>query len=136
MVLGALFLGLGSRIVMRLLAVSIARDPAFSLGGTLEIVAYGAIVGAVSGAAFALGRPVMPGRWWVQGLMLAALAYAGTIATLPEHIADTTRPFADQMRLVLALFGLCFLLFGLVVARVSSRGSSPAPEAAPAAPPE
>jgi len=134
--LGALFLGLGGRIVMRLLAMSIERDPIFSLGGTLDVVAYGAIVGTVSGAAFSLCRPLMPRRWSFQGLIVAALAYTGTIATLPAHITDTARPFADQMTLVLTLFGLCFLLFGLTMARVSSRGPSPVPVAAPAAPRE
>jgi len=132
--LGALFLGLGGRIIMRLLAMSIARDPVFSLGGTLDIVAFGAIVGTVSGAAFSLCRPLMPMRWSLQGSIVAALAYAGTIATLPAHIADTARPFADQMTLVLTLFGLCFLLFGLTMARVSSLGSSPAPGAGQAEP--
>ncbi|HEU0311140.1 MAG TPA: hypothetical protein VFR36_07985 [Sphingomicrobium sp.] len=117
--LGALFMGLGGRIVMRLLANIIARDPAFSIGGSLEVIAYGAIIGAVSGSAFFLCRPILPGRWWTQGVALAGLAYAGTVATLPAHIADTARPFAGQMTLVLLLFGLCFLLFGFVIARFS-----------------
>ncbi|HUE79517.1 MAG TPA: hypothetical protein VMN38_07790 [Sphingomicrobium sp.] len=134
--LGALFLGVGGRIVMRLLAIMISRDPAFSIGGTFEVATYGAIVGSVSGAAFALCRPILPGRWWAQGAMLAALAYAGTIATLPAHIADTARPFAGQMTTVLLLFGFCFALFGLAMARLSSSGTSPAPADAPAAPPE
>lgn len=134
--LGAILLGFGGRIVMRMLAITIAREPAFSLGGTIEVVAYGAIVGTISGAAFALFRPVLPRRWWAQGVILAALSCAGTIAALPTHIADTARPFADRMPLVLALFGLCFLTFGLATARVSSRGSSQAPEAVPAAPRE
>ncbi len=134
--LGALILGLGGRIMMRLLAVMIERDPAFSLGGSLEVVAYGAIVGAVSGAVFALLRPIMSWGWLTQGILLATLTYFGTIATLPAHIAETARPFAGQMPFVLLLFGLCFTAFGLTMARVSSRGSNPAPEAAPIAPRE
>lgn len=126
MVAGALCLGLGGRLVMRLLATMTSRDPAFSAGGTLEVVAYGAIVGTVSGAAFGLCRPIMPRRRWVRGFILSALAYAGTIATLPAHIADTARPFAGQMPIVLALFGLCFLAFGLAMARLSFPTSSPA----------
>jgi hypothetical protein len=134
--LGAVLLGFGGRIVMRTLAITLPRDPAFSLGGTLEVVAYGAIVGAVSGAAYSLFRPAFSGRWWAQGVILAALSYAGTIATLPAHIADTARPFADRMALVLTLFGLCFLAFGLATARISFRASSPASEAVPASPRE
>jgi hypothetical protein len=134
--LGALILGLGGRMVMRLLALTIDRDPSFSLGGTAEIVAYGSIVGFMSAALLAIARPILPRRWPIRGLILAALGYAGTIATLPAHIADTARPFADRMPLVMALFGLCFLLFGLALARLNSLWSSPAPAAAPAVPPE
>ncbi len=121
---------------MRLLAMMIMRDTAFSLAGSLEIVAYGAIVGAVSGAVFAAVRSSLPESWPIQGVLLAALAYAGTIATLPAHIADTAKPFAGLMPVVLLLFGLCFLLFGLATARLSSLGSNPAPAAAPASPPD
>ena len=46
--LGALILGLGGRIVMRLLAMMIARDATFSMAGSLEVIAYGAIVGAAA----------------------------------------------------------------------------------------
>lgn len=135
-VLGALVLGLGGRIVMRLLALAVGRGPAFSLGGTTEVVAYGAIVGVISAALFAMARAILPRRWPIQGLILAGLSYGGTIGTLPAHIAQTARPFADRMPLVLTLFGLCFLLFGLALARFSSLSSSPVPAASPAAPPE
>lgn len=103
---------------MRLLALLIARDGVFSVGGSLEVIAYGAIVGCVSGAAFAALRPYVRGPWWVQGIVLGVVTFAGTIVTLPAHIADTARPFAGQMAIVLALFGLCFALFGLAIARL------------------
>ena len=136
MVLGALVLGLGGRLVMRILALAIARDPLFSIGGSLEVIAYGAIIGMASGAVFVLAHPILPERWWIAGMIMAAVTYAGTILTLPAHIADTARPFASMMPAVLALFGMCFLVFGLAMARLSSLWSSPAQEAAPAAPRE
>ena len=135
-VLGALALGLGGRMVMRLLALAIGRGPAFSIGGTAEVVAYGAIVGVMSAALFAMARPILPRRWPVQGLILAAFSFGGTVATLPTHIAETARPFTDRMPLVLTLFGICFLLFGLALARFSSLWSNPAPAGAAAVPPE
>ena len=134
--LGALILGLGGRIVMRLLAMMIARDATFSMAGSLEVIAYGAIVGAVSGAIFSVTRSNLPTPWPIQGILLATLSYAGTIATLPAHIADTARPFAGRMPIVLLLFGLCFLLFGLATAYFNSLWSSPATAAAPVSPPE
>jgi len=133
--LGALFIGLGGRMAMRILAVAIAREPAFTIGGSLKVIAYGAIVGLVSGGAFALARPILPERNWIAGLLQATITYAGTILTLPAHIAETARPFADRMPVVLLLFGLCFLLFGLAMAYFNYLWSSPAQAAAPAAPP-
>ena len=103
---------------MRLLALLITRDGVFSVGGSLEVIAYGAIVGGVSGAAFAALRSYVPARWWIQGFALAALSFAGTIATPPAHISETARPFAGHMNIVYALFGLCFALFGLALARL------------------
>ena len=64
------------------------------------------------------------------------MAYPVTIATLPAHIAETARPFADRMPVVLLMFGLCFLIFGLAMARISFRASSRAQVAAQAVPPE
>ena len=118
--LGALIIGIGGRLVMRLLALSIDREPAFSLGGSLEVAAYGAIVGAVAGLVLALFAPRLPGRWWQTGLAAGLLTYLGTIATLPAHIAETARPFSGHMTLVHGLFGLAFVLFGLALARVTA----------------
>lgn len=133
--LGTLLLGLAGRTVMRLLAHVIDRAPVFSVGGTVEVMAYGTIVGSVSGAGFTVVR-LLPLRWQARGILLAALSYAGTIATLPAHIADTARPFAERMPVVYALFGLCFLSFGLALAWTSCLWSSPGPAAAPDAPRE
>lgn len=118
--LGTLIIGLGGRLVMRLLALAIGRDPVFSLGGSVEVAAYGAIVGGVSGLILGFFAPHIRGRWWTTGVATGLLAYFGTIATLPAHIAETARPFSGQMTLVHGLFGVAFLLFGLALARFTA----------------
>lgn len=118
---------------MRLLANTIGLDPAFSILGTLEVLAYGSLVGATVGAALSFTAPKMRGHWPVRGLAIALLSFGGTVLTLPDHIAVTVRPFADHMLLVLTLFGCCFLAFGLAMGWLNWRLSSPATGADPAA---
>ena len=118
---GAVILGGGGRIVMRLLAHSIDRPGVFSLGGSLEVVAYGAIVGAAGGVLAAFVR-LLPLGFSARAAAIGLLTYAGTLLTLPDHIADTARPFADRMMLVHALFGATFLLYAVALEVLSGKG--------------
>jgi hypothetical protein len=120
--LGAVILGGGGRAVMRVLALSIGNPAVFSLGGSLEVVLYGAIVGLAGGFVAALAAPALRRHPLAGGVLLGLLVYAGAVATLPAHIAATARPFAAHMPLVWSLFGLCFLLWGLAVGRFARRG--------------
>lgn len=120
--LGALFVGLGGRAAMRLLALRIGHEGVFSLDGSAEIVLYGTIVGAAGGAAIALLEPWLRARWFFAGPLFGLALYAGTVFTLPAHIADTARPFAEIMPLVWLLFGLCFLGWGLVMGKIAGKG--------------
>lgn len=119
--LGAILLGAGGRIIMRLLTLHDGREPGFSLGGSAEIVAYGAIVGLLSGAAYG----ALPGRWkkhWVLvGAAWGGLSYLAALLTLPAHIAQTAAPFRDIMVFVHLAFGGSFLAFGLALARLRRR---------------
>src|SRR5439155_1317667 len=72
---GALFLGAGGRLVMRLFALATGRFPTFSVHGTLNVVLAGAIAGAVGGLIlFALAR-WLPERPWLRGLTFSAVCY-------------------------------------------------------------
>lgn len=119
--LGAVLIGGGGRVVMRLLTSLDGREAGFSLGGTAEIVVCGALVGAggslVHAALQRLGWPRL-----VLGVSVGALTFAGTILTLPGHIAATAQPFRSAMPLVLALFGACFLAYGLALAAARPGG--------------
>lgn len=114
-VLGALFIGGGGRVVMRILAHADGRDPGFSAGGTAEILIYGALAGGAGALAYMALRKI---RWpWpVLGLAVSIVTFAGTLLTLPPHIAATAEPFRGMMPIVLCLFGACFLAFGLSLA--------------------
>ena len=105
---------------MRLLALSVDRPVGFSSGGTLEIVGYGALVGLAGGVIKFASKSV--GEGLRGGILVGLITYGLAIGTLPDHIADTARPFADRMWLVHMLFGATFLAFGIALAKAA--GSS------------
>lgn len=118
--IGAVVLGVTSRLFMRLLTFYDGRQPGFSLGGSAEILAYGAIVGAVSGVIIAMTFRSGLARSRLRGFGWGLAIYAVTVLTLPAHIAQTAAPFAAIMPFVHAGFLVIFLLFGYFLIRFIS----------------
>jgi hypothetical protein len=83
-VVAGVMLGLAARVVMRLVALESGLDPGFSLGGSLEVMAFGGLVGAPAAAAFLIvrGRLLVAG-WWPGLVFGAALFVALTLAQPP-----------------------------------------------------
>ena len=115
---GALLLGLGGRLVMRLFAVATGRPGAFSLRGTLTVVFAGAVAGLIGGVLFWAVERWLPRRTLPRGLAFGLLCFG--IAS------PGIRP--PQLR-TFGLFAPFFLGYGLVVAyawaRVARKESSP-----------
>ncbi len=122
---GALFLGAGGRLVMRLVALATGRFPTFSVHGTLNVVLAGAIAGAVGGLIlFALVR-WLPKPPWLRGLTFSAICY---LVAVPG--------FRPPQPLVFALFAPAFLAYGFTVAILWARVvNRPAPGQRTAPPP-
>jgi len=55
-IVGAIFLGVGTRIAMRLFALLEGREPGWSFGGSLTVVFMGAVFGTFGGVLLWLGR--------------------------------------------------------------------------------
>jgi hypothetical protein len=60
--LGILFLGIGGRIGMRVIALVLGQAPGISVGGSLTVVFLGAAAGTAVGAIFLLARTLFPRR--------------------------------------------------------------------------
>ena len=101
---GAIFLGLGGRLMMRLFALATTRSAGFTLRGSLNVVFAGAIAGAVGGVLLLATDRFMPKRLWMRALSFAVLCYL--IAT------PGLRP---PQPLVFALFAPAFLAYGVTV---------------------
>jgi hypothetical protein len=121
---GFVMLGIGGRIVMRGIAVHIGQNPAFTLGGSLAVVAAGVACGAGAGICFVAARRITRNRI-VSTLLFWTICVLVTLRGL--------RPL-DTVKLV--AFLPLVVLFGTVLhvlwTRVSNARRARAPPLQPA----
>jgi hypothetical protein len=116
LVTGALILGLGGRLLMRVVAVAIHGSGGFSVGGSLEVLAAGALFGTLGG----LVLPFVPGRLgrW------RAVTHTIALFILVALTSDAARGAASGMAwparaLVLLAFGGLVLGYSLLLIHVT-----------------
>ncbi len=108
----AIALGVGARIVMRIISWVSGLPGAFSAGGSFEVVLFGALI----------GFPIALGFFWVRDRVRARLPWPGlllgaslflVLALLPPGSARSAMAGTPDPPVVTALLflGLC-LLFG------------------------
>jgi len=90
---------------MHAFALATARTGAFTLRGSVTVVLFGAIAGAIGGLLFAMVERFMPQRLWLRGVLFSGLCY---LIAIPG--------FRPPQLLVFALFALAFLGYGVVLA--------------------
>lgn len=107
---GALFLGVGGRLVMRGLAVASGRPSGFSVGGTLSVIVSGAIAGVIGGILLFAFAQFVPALLRVRGLIFGLLCYL-----------VATPGFRPPQLLVFALFVPTFLGYGIATVLLYER---------------
>ena len=116
LITGAAILGLGGRIVMSLIALLGDATPSWSLGGSIDVIVFGAMAGAVVGVIYAVIAPRLPGTPLVKGLV-GGLLLIGVMALVPLPSSRSAMAGFDHLRLpALLLFGVICLIFGTVLA--------------------
>ncbi len=74
--LGLVLLGIGARAGMRVIALSSARAPAFSIEGSIAVSLLGALTGALIATVFMVARTAVPTRGWLRGALFWAVCGA------------------------------------------------------------
>jgi hypothetical protein len=113
--LAGLLLGAAARLIMRFVALEAGMSSGFSAGGSLEVVAFGAILGTPAALAFYLVRPRMAAvRPWPGPLYGAALY--GVLAAVPPPAAQSAlAATSDTPAATAAAFGTLFVAWGLAL---------------------
>ncbi len=121
---GAIVLGVGGRIVMRAIGLIANRAPEFSPGGTIEVIAFAAIVGSVAGAAFAAIKEYLPGAALLRGMLFGLLLFlAVSLIRLPS-VERSAAAFEGFLPPIILMFGAIFLLYGMALAMAEAAASS------------
>jgi len=107
---GALFLGVGGRLVMRGLALASGRPSGFSFGGTFSVILSGAIAGVIGGILLVAAAQFVPVLLRVHGLIFGLLCYV-----------VATPGFRPPQLLVFALFAPTFLGYGMATVMLYER---------------
>lgn len=107
--IGAVVLGVGSRIAMRGIAVLAGAPGSFSVGGSLTVVLLGALSGLAGALILMVLRVLLPSRWLLQALIFYVALVLITLRGLRP--VDTQRLF---------LFLPVVLIYGFLL-RVTTR---------------
>ena len=103
LILGVIFLGVGGRFAMRIIAISTERTPTISFGGTITVLLAGGIAGGIiSFISVVIKTFVNDIRIW-RGLLYSLLITFSLILSIP-----------DRSFLVSSLFGFLFIIYGII----------------------
>lgn len=113
--LSGVALGLGGRLVMRFIALGAGHPGSFSIGGTLEVLSYGALVGTPVALLFLLfrSRVPIPVPWagGICGLLLFVALAVLRSPSVQSALAETP----DAPLGTMLAFGMLFLLWGMAL---------------------
>ena len=127
-IVGAVAVGLGGRLVMRLSTIlqpsatggitdNGNRIGDITLGGTVSLVSVGMFIGAMAGIVWVIATPWLPARGWRRAVVVVPLAMAaGTVGLIEGNTGDFIQLRHDPkiVALLIALVGFVGLAFSLI----------------------
>ena len=110
-----LVLGVAARLLMRFVALEAGVSPGYSLGGSLEVIAFGAIVGTPVAFAFLSIRQRVRYRVPWPGLALGLGMLVALTAVPPPSARSALAATPDTPWATFVGFGLLFVLWGVAL---------------------
>lgn len=120
---GILFLGMGGRLVMRLLALIAHRPTHFGIQATLGILLIGAIMGSVGGLGYALVLRRASTAPLLKGALYGTFLFAVLIPLQPIAIQEEIEGLRGHLVVAGLLFWAAFLGYGVMLAALESLGA-------------
>jgi MFS family permease len=116
-IVGLVVLGLGGRILMRLLAFVTPEPPRFTLGGTLQIIGAGAVWGGITAPLLMVVRKYRPRFGRAFGSLFGMVVMAPGLVLFMLFSGFDGDIVAPRLVIVgtVVLFPLLFIMHGIVL---------------------
>jgi hypothetical protein len=120
-VLSGVALGLAARLAMRFVALESGLDVGFSVGGSLEVIAFGVLAGAPCALVFLLARRRLATAALWPGLACGVLVFLGLWLVRPPAAQSALAGTPDTPAATFAAFAVVFAAWGMGLELVSRR---------------
>jgi hypothetical protein len=114
-------LGIAVRLVMRFVAMESGLDGAFSVGGSLEVVAFGALIGAPVAWLFFVLRPRVNLRIPLAGVLCGLGVFLLFSLILPPAARSALANTPDTPAATALAFAVLFVVWGWILEYVGRR---------------
>ena len=123
-----LFLGVGGRVAMWIIAMIALGASGFSWGGTLEVIASGLLFGVPAALIYAVIRKKLgsPAVW--KGACFGLLFFILLVIFPPPAAVSASSGLRHVLHITLTLFGILFIAYGIILELLLNRSSSSAGE--------
>jgi hypothetical protein len=110
-----LFLGVGGRVAMWIIAMIALGSSGFSWGGTLEVIASGVLFGVPAGLVYAAIRKKLgtPALW--KGASFGLLFFILLLIFPPPAAVSASSGLGHVSHITLSLFGILFIAYGIIL---------------------
>jgi hypothetical protein len=112
-IVAGLILGIAGRAVMRFVALESGLDTGFSLGGSLEVIAFGAFVGVPAAALYLATRGRLAIDGWWPGLVFGAALFAAMTMAQPPAARSALAGTPDTPVATALAFAVVFVGWGV-----------------------
>ena len=115
LLVGSVVIGVGGRIAMRCIALLADRQGGFSWGGTIEVIALGAIIGILSGVVYAIVLKYSVANKPFYGAVFGVLVFV-MLLILPIAGKSAAKGFPDMQPTIFVIFGTLLVVYGILLA--------------------
>jgi hypothetical protein len=114
-IIAGVILGVGGRLAMRAIGMAAGAPTAFSLGGSLEVVAFGALVGIPVAIVFLLARARSRTAAWWPGILIGLLVLLAFVILPPGPARGAFASTRVTPIMVFGPFVVLFAAYGLTL---------------------
>jgi peptidoglycan/LPS O-acetylase OafA/YrhL len=113
--IGVIVLGIGGRVVMSMIALLAHQQPGWTPGGTLEVLAFAALIGLPSGLFFGAVGHYLPGNDMLKGSVFGALVFV-VVVLIPMEAKNAAFAFPELLPVTVTMFAALFVSYGMALA--------------------